>query len=104
MLLHPCFFLGSIFSRFQQCLLESVGNRQYIPPPFLTRTRICTMEVQRMIALPIALAHVQSSDHLVSRAILSHYPSTAPFTGDQSHLDARYILRFNAFTSFTTHA
>ena len=67
----------------------------YIPP--LTRTSIRTME--RMIARPIALAHVQSSDHLVSRAILSHYLSTVAFIVQQSHIDARYIARFNAFTS-----
>ena len=65
----------------------------------LTRTSILTME--RMIARPIALAHVQSPDHLVSRAILSHYLSTVAFIVKQSHIDARYIARFNAFTSHT---
>ena len=68
-----------------------------IYPLWLNRTSIRTME--RMIARPIALTHVQSSDHLVSRAILSHYLSKVPFIVQESHIDARYIARFNAFTS-----
>lgn len=63
----------------------------------LTRTSIRIME--RMIACPIALAHVQSSDPLVSRAILSHYLSTVAFIVQQSHIDTRYIARFNALGS-----
>lgn len=70
----------------------------YIHVPPLTRTIIRTME--RIIARPITLAHVQSSDHLVSRAFLSYYLSTVAFIVQESHTDARYIARFNAFTSY----
>lgn len=72
----------------------------YIPP--LTCTSNRTME--RMIARPIVLAHVQLSDHLVSRAILSHYLSAVAFIEQQSHIDARYIAIFNAVTSYNARS
>ena len=50
-------------------------------------------------ARPIAMAHVQSYDHLITRAILSHYLATLAFIVQQSHINARPIARFNAFTS-----
>lgn len=46
----------------------------------LTRTSIRTME--RMIA---RAPHVQSSDHLITRAILSHYLTTLAFVLQHSH-------------------
>lgn len=48
---------------------------------------------------PIALTPVQSSDHLITRDILSHYLTALAFTVQQSHIDTRYIARFNAFAS-----
>lgn len=48
--------------------------------------------------LPIALVHVQSSDHLVFHAILSHYLTTPAFIVQHLHIDTKYIARFNAFT------
>ena len=50
-------------------------------------------------ARPIAMAHVQSYDHLITRAILSHYLATLAFIVQQSHINARPIARFNAFAS-----
>lgn len=67
----------------------------YIPP--LPCTIIRTME--HIIARPITLAHVQSSDHLVFCAFLSYNLSTVAFIVQQSHTNARYIAKFNAFTS-----
>lgn len=74
----------------------------YIPP--LTCKSNRTME--RMFARPIVLAHVQLSDHLVSRAILhvSHYLSAVAFIEQQSHIDARYIAIFNAVTSYNARS
>lgn len=40
-------------------------------------------------ARPIALADVQSSDHLVIRAALSHNLTTVAFIVQQSHTNAR---------------
>ena len=45
------------------------------------------------------MAHVQSYDHLITRAILSHYLATLAFIVQQSHINARPIARFNAFAS-----
>lgn len=67
MLLHLCFFL---FSRFQLYLLKSVGNGWYIYPLCLS---IRTME--RMVASPIALAHVLSRAVLIFHQSLSLYNS-----------------------------
>ena len=45
------------------------------------------------------MAHVQSYNHLITRAILSHYLATLAFIVQQSHINARPIARFNAFAS-----
>lgn len=55
-------------------------------------------------AHPIALAHVQSSDHLVIRAILSHNLTTLVFVVQQLHSDTRLIVKFNVFTSHNAHS
>lgn len=63
----------------------------YIPP--LTCTSIRT--IGRMIG-SIALAHVKSSNHLVSRAMLSHYLTTLLFIVLESLIDAGYFARFTS--------
>ena len=50
-------------------------------------------------ARPIAMAHIQSCDHMTTRAILSHYLATLAFIVQRSHINARPIARFNAFAS-----
>ena len=57
------------------------------------------MQDRTSAARPIAIAHVQSYDHLITRAILSHYLATLAFIVQQSHINARPIARFNAFAS-----
>lgn len=66
--------------------------------PFLTRTNICTMD-RRSTECQILPANVQLSIHLITHAILSLYITTLAFTVQQSHMDARYIAKFNAFRS-----
>ena len=39
------------------------------------------------------MAHVQSYDQLITRAILSHYLATLAFIVQQSHINARPIAR-----------
>lgn len=68
---------------------------RYILP--LIHTSLRTME--RMAARPIALTHVQSSDHLISRAILLHFLTNLAFIVQHSHTDTIYIARFNAIAS-----
>ena len=45
------------------------------------------------------MAHDQSYDHLITRAILSHHLATLAFIVQQSHINAKPIARFNAFAS-----
>lgn len=48
---------------------------------------------------PMGLAPVHSSDHLITRAILSHNLTTIAFSVQELHIDARYT-RFNTFASY----
>lgn len=51
-------------------------------------------------ARPLAVVHIQSFDHLVFRAILSHYLTILAFiVKKKSHIDVRYISKFTAFIS-----
>ena len=82
------------------CQLKRVGHGRYIYTPnewnehSYDRTQDCTST-----ARPIAMAHVQSYDHLITRAILSHCLATLVFIVQQSHINARPIARYNAFAS-----
>lgn len=80
-------------------LLKSFGNGRYTPPPDSHEHSYHGTHDRTNAARPIALAHVPS-DHLITRAILSHYRTTLTFILLQSHLDARYIAKFNAFASY----
>lgn len=44
---------------------------------------------------PYQSVHTLSSDHLITRASLSHYHFTVAFIIKQSHVDLRFIARFN---------
>lgn len=44
---------------------------------------------------PYQSVHTLSSDHLITRATLSHYYLTVAFIIKQSHVDLRFIARFN---------
>ena len=88
-------FLGVIFSQ-----LKRVGNGRYIYTPYESHEHSYDRTQDRTSAArPIAMAHVQSYDHLITRAILSHYLATLAFIVQQSHINARPIARFNAFAS-----
>ena len=66
---HGCF--GGIFSQ-----LKRVGNGRYIYTPYESHEHSYDRTQDRTSAeSPIAMAHVQSYDHLITRAILSHYLS-----------------------------
>lgn len=61
-------FFGSVFSPVQICLLQSVENKRYIYPNLPKRAFIP--------CYAMTLSHVQSFDHLINRAIISHYQTT----------------------------
>ena len=89
--------LFCIFSHLQLCQMKSFGNRRYIyPSDSHEHPYQCTQD-RKSAPRAIALTHVQSSDHLINCAILSHYFTTLAFVVQQSCIDARYIARFNAF-------
>lgn len=96
-----CFviFLGGKFSYIRLFLIKSFGNEQYIYPSDSYRHLYDETLNQTSAARPIALAHVQSSDHLVFLVILLLYLTTFAFIAQQSYIVVRYITRFNAFSS-----
>lgn len=95
---HSCFssqlimmqliFLGEIYSCIQLCLLKSVGNWKHehlylenmIARAHLVQSHWCTFNV----------------DHFHDTIL---FFTTLAFIEQQSHKDARYISRFNAFAS-----
>lgn len=94
-------FSGGILSCIQLSLLTGIGNWRYtvyIPSDSYENSYDDTHD-RTSVVRPMALPHVQSSDHLVFHAILSHYLTTLAFIVQHLHIDARYIARFNAFIS-----
>ena len=71
----------------------------YIPPYESHEHSYDQTQDRTSAARPIAMAHIQSYDHLITRAILSHYFATLSLIVQQSHINARPIARFNAFAS-----
>lgn len=100
------FFDNETISRFS-CTNNSLPSAWfiYMYTPYiyrticpLTRTSIstCTTFMKRTSTVrPIVLSHVQSSDHLITHAILSNYYTTFDLIVQQLHI----YTRFNAFVS-----
>lgn len=87
-----------VFNHFYWRVTETGGTCIDIPSD--SHGHSCNVTHERTSAArPIALVHVQSSDYLVTRAILLHYHTALAFIVHQLHINARFIARFTAFTS-----
>lgn len=87
-----------VFNHFYWRVTETGGTCIDIPSD--SHGHSCNVTHERTSAArPIALVHVQPSDYLVIRAILLHYHTALAFIIHQSHINARFIARFTAFTS-----
>lgn len=53
---------------------------------------------------PMAMAPVHSSEHLITRAILSPNLITITFSVQELHIDARHTARFKTFASYNGRA
>lgn len=84
---------GGIIYCFQLCILKCVGNGRYRPH----LTRRCCLTVKRMIGR--LSCNLFGAGSIVRKSWISCDPTALAFIVQQSHIHARYLKRFNLFTS-----